>query len=41
MNGQRAVIMIVDMESPSMVPALAGPWFLTFNADVEFHVVMV
>jgi hypothetical protein len=23
-----------------MVPALAEPWFLTFNADVEFHVVM-
>ena len=40
MNGQRTVIMIVDLESPSMVPALAEPWFLTFNADVEFHVVM-
>ena len=23
-----------------MVPAPADPWFLTFNADVEFHVVM-
>jgi hypothetical protein len=40
MNGRRTVIMIADLESPSMVPALAEPWFLTFNADVEFHVVM-
>jgi hypothetical protein len=40
MNGCRTVIMIADLESPSMIPALAEPWFLTFNADVEFHVVM-
>jgi hypothetical protein len=32
--------MIVELEKPSRVPALAEPWFLTFNADVEFHVVM-
>ena len=40
MNGGRTIIMIADLKSPSMVPALAEPWFLTFNADVEFHVVM-
>jgi hypothetical protein len=40
MNGRRTVVMIVELEKPSMVPALAEPWFLTFNADVEFHVVM-
>jgi hypothetical protein len=40
MNGKRTIILIVDLESPSKVPALAEPWFLTFNADVEFHVVM-
>ena len=40
MNGQRTVVMIVELEKPSAVPALAEPWFLTFNADVEFHVVM-
>jgi hypothetical protein len=39
-NGERTVIMIVELEKPSRVPALAEPWFLTFNADVEFHVVM-
>jgi hypothetical protein len=32
--------MIADLENPSRVPALAEPWFLTFKADVEFHVVM-
>ena len=40
MNGQRNAILIVDVEDPSKVPALAEPWFLTFDADVEFHVVM-
>ena len=40
MNGFRTVVMIVELEKPSMVPALAEPWFLTFDADVEFHVVM-
>lgn len=40
MNGQRTAIMIVDLKNPSQVPALAEPFFLTFDADVEFHVVM-
>ncbi len=40
MNGQRTVVMIVELEKSSAIPALAEPWFLTFNADVEFHVVM-
>ena len=40
MNGRRTVVMIVELEKPSRIPALAEPWFLSFNADVEFHVVM-
>ena len=40
MKGRRTVLMIVDVASPAKVPALAEPWFLTFDADVEFHVVM-
>jgi hypothetical protein len=40
MNGRRTIILIVALDGPSMIPALAEPWFLTFNADVEFHVVM-
>jgi len=39
-NGQRGAILIVDLPDPSMVPAFAEPWFLSFNADVEFHIVM-
>lgn len=39
-GGQRCGILIVDVEEPSRVPAYAEPWFLTFNASVEFHVVM-
>lgn len=39
-NGQRGAIMIVDLADQSKVPSLAEPWFLTFNADVEFHVAM-
>lgn len=39
-DGRRSAILIVDLADPSKVPALAEPWFLSFNADVEFHVVM-
>ena len=40
MNGKRTGILIVDLPNPSAVPALAEPWFLLFNGEVEFHVVM-
>ena len=39
-NGQRGAVLIVDLPDPSKIPALAEPWFLTFEADVEFRVVM-
>src|SRR4029453_4750205 len=39
-DGQRTTILIVNIPDPSKVPALAEPWFLSFNADVEFHIVM-
>ena len=39
-HGTRAVI-ICDLADPSKIPALAEPWFLTFNADVEFKSVML
>ncbi len=39
-NGQRGAILIVDLPDPSKIPALAEPWFLTFQADVEFRVAM-
>lgn len=30
----------MNVEDPSKVPELAEPWFLQFNANVQFHVVM-
>ena len=39
-DGRRGAIMIVDVADPTKVPALAEPWFLSFNAEVSFHVVM-
>ena len=40
MDGCRTAIIVTELEKPSMIPALAEPWFLTFNADVEIHVAM-
>jgi hypothetical protein len=39
-QGRRGAIMIVNVDNPSKVPAISEPWFLTFNADCEFHIVM-
>lgn len=39
-NGRRGVIFIADVAEPAAVPKIAEPWFLMFNADVEFHIVM-
>lgn len=39
-EGRRGAIAIVDVKDPSEIPRLAEPWFLTLNADVEFHIAM-
>ena len=39
-DGKRVAIVIVDLADPSKIPSLAEPWFLTFNADVKFHICM-
>jgi hypothetical protein len=39
-DGKRCGILIVDVAKPSDVPRLAEPWFLNFNAEVKFRVVM-
>ncbi len=36
-NGQRGAVLIVDLPDASKIPALAEPWFLTFEADVQIH----
>jgi hypothetical protein len=39
-NGHRAATLIFDLADPSKIPAVSEPWFLAFNADVEFRIVM-
>ena len=39
-HGKRGGTLVVNVSEPSDVPALAEPWFLTFNAHVEFRVAM-
>lgn len=39
-EGRRGGIMIININDPSEVPKYAEPWFLSFNADVQFHIVM-
>jgi hypothetical protein len=40
-SGGRGAILVVNLAEPSQIPAFVEPWFLTFNADCEFRVVMV
>jgi hypothetical protein len=39
-GGLRGAVLVVDLPDASKIPALAEPWFLTFEADVEFHPTM-
>ena len=39
-EGKRGGILIVNIDSPSEIPRFAEPWFLTFDASVEFRVAM-
>ena len=39
-DGKRGGIMAVEVATPSDVPRLAEPWFLVFNAEVEFRIAM-
>jgi hypothetical protein len=38
--GKRGAVLVVDMPDASRIPALAEPWFLTFQADVDFRIAM-
>jgi hypothetical protein len=40
-NGQRTALLFLEMKDVSQIPAIAEPWFLAFNASIEFHPVMV
>lgn len=39
-NGQRTAFIFVDIQDPSQLPGIAEPWWLAFNASVEFHPAM-
>jgi hypothetical protein len=39
-DGRRGAIMIINIDDPSDVPKFSEPWFLLFNADVQFHIAM-
>lgn len=39
-NGLRTAFIFVSIENSSQIPAIAEPWFLAFNAHVEFHPAM-
>jgi len=39
-DGCRSAVLVVDLPDASKIPALAEPWFLTFEADVQVRVVM-
>ena len=40
-HGQRTAFLFLDMQDASQIPAIAEPWFLAFNASIEFHPVML
>ncbi len=40
-DGKRGGFLVVDVSDPSEMPRLAEPWFLLFNASVEFLPTMV
>jgi hypothetical protein len=39
-NGHRGATVIVEIDHVSQIPELAEPWYLNFNADVEFRIAM-
>jgi hypothetical protein len=39
-EGHRGAVLVVNVDQPSQIPALAEPWFLNFSADCELRIVM-
>ena len=39
-DGTRGAILVVNVTDPSKVPSMAEPFFLNFNADCRFRIVM-
>lgn len=39
-NGNRTMVLVLDLPSPDMIPAIAEPLFQGFDANVEIHPAM-
>ena len=39
-NGRRGAMLVVQVERESQIPALSEPWFLQFEAECKFRIVM-
>ena len=39
-DGTRGAILVIDVREPSRVPSFAEPFFLNFDADCRFRIVM-
>jgi hypothetical protein len=39
-DGHRGAILVVDLKDASDVAIMAEPWFLAFNAQVEYRIAM-
>ncbi|NIQ16099.1 MAG: panthothenate synthetase [Candidatus Dadabacteria bacterium] len=39
-DGKRTALLIIEMENSSEIPKYAEPFFLNFNADCSFRIVM-
>ena len=39
-DGERGAVLVVEVGSPSDVPRLAEPWFLTFEASMNLRICM-
>ena len=40
-EGQRTAILVINMEDASQIPAIAEPWFLDLNGEIEATPAMV
>ncbi len=39
-HGHRGAVLVVEVTDDARVPVLAEPWFLLFDAEVEFRIAM-
>ena len=40
-SGKRTGILILNLDDPSQIPAIAEPWFLALSASIEMTPVMI